>query len=200
MADREFSTLEAVNPQYRVLRGGEDEGKQVLLGDGGMEVRGGDGIEVTSTSTSNLEYAPAINGFHEPNVYGTQTRRWRRRWLLLGAAILLLVIIGAIVGGILGTKNHNTPLPLSTQGHKIAALAFQSSNSDNARIYYRANSGKLREAAKNGSSAWVFSDLGKLEKECALAGAVSRPGFPLVCVVILLIPFLDFFFGWEVDG
>src|ERR1700761_8430339 len=103
MADREFSTLEAVNPGYAPLRNGKslaaDSGKQVMTDNVGKEAITpySDGIE----TTPNKKDSTATRDYHEPHAYETQQIRRSRKWWWIGGAILLLAILGAVVGGLL---------------------------------------------------------------------------------------------------
>lgn len=194
MADRDYSTLEAVNLGYQPLRNHEtptaDSGKQVVTDNAGKEVIKpyNDGIELTS----NQQYSTATKDYHELLVDEQQHPERSRKWWWIGGVILLLVILGAVLGGVLGTRkgskssssppgsNSTTPSN-ATLVHNIAALALETGTVENTRIYYQDNAGMLFEAAKSDNSPWEFTEIEQLEKKnSTLAASVSRPGFPMV--------------------
>jgi hypothetical protein len=194
MADRDFSTLEAVNLGYQPLRNHEtltaDLGKQVVTDNAGKEVIKpySDGIE----PTSNQQYSTATKDYHEPLVDEQQHPKRSRKWWWIGGVILLLVILGAVLGGVFGTRkssksSSSTPVSNSTTPsnatlvYNIAALALESGTVENTRVYYQDNAGMLIEAAQSNSNSWEFTKIELLEKKNSpLAATVSRPGFPMV--------------------
>ncbi|KAH8779064.1 hypothetical protein BGZ57DRAFT_853997 [Hyaloscypha finlandica] len=181
MADRDFSTLETVNLGYQPLRNHEtltaDLGKQVVTGNAGKEVikSYSDGIE----PTSNQQYSTATKDYHEP------------LWWWIGGVTLLLVILGAVLGGVLGTRksrksSSSTPVSNSstptnaTLVYNIAALAFESGTVKNTGVSYQDNAGMLIEAAQSNSNYWEITKIELLEKKIStLAATVSRPRFPM---------------------
>ncbi|KUJ24686.1 uncharacterized protein LY89DRAFT_713478 [Mollisia scopiformis] len=193
MADANFSTLEAVNPGYEPFRQGKplptDSGKQVVTEEAGKYVVPvvpySDGIETTP-----VQKYPTEVQYHEPPIYDKQPNGRNRKWLWIGGAICLIVVLAAVLGGVLGSRKSSksststpssTPSSNATLQHQIAAVAFPSNDINNTRVYYQANDGTLVEAANSASNTtWGFTSIGHPEKlDSSLAAAVSRPGFPL---------------------
>lgn len=87
------------------------------------------------------------------------------------------------------TSTRPTSIPTSKPNiaplnRNIAAVSFVNNAVNATRIYYQDNTGQLWEARKTArDDNWNTHALGFSAKNgSALAAAVSRPGFPLVCV------------------
>jgi hypothetical protein len=105
---------------------------------------------------------------------------------IIWGAGLLVLIVAAVVGGVLGSKAKRNSSPSTTASKRmIAALSFVSSDVNQTRVYYQDNTGILIEAATSAdSSTWTNKALNfSAVNGSAMAAAVSRPGFPLVCLI-----------------
>ncbi|KAF8852319.1 hypothetical protein BDZ45DRAFT_695169 [Acephala macrosclerotiorum] len=192
MTDANFSTLEAINPGFEPFRKEKplpaESGKQVISEDGGKQV-----VVPYSDIEVNAQHQPTQKNLEPPVVENERPRR-SRKWLWIGGAVLLVVILAAVLGGVLGlrqTQKSSSPASTSTANatssnniitsHRIAATAYGSNSINNTRVYYLADDGALTEAASSTSNTtWGFTKLGYPEKnDSVLAAAVSRPNFPL---------------------
>lgn len=115
IADANFSTLEAVNPSFEPFRKEKplpaDSGKQVISEDGGKQVVVPySDIEVNAQHQPTQQY-PVENYLEPPIVEEGKTRR-TRKWLWIGIAVLLVVILAAVLGGVWdrGRAKRNRPL------------------------------------------------------------------------------------------
>ena len=165
------------------------EGKQVALCEGKEHILNDDGLEVVAKEDS---YAHHDHGDHHVQIHQAS----RKRRLLYGGAVMLVVIASIVLGTVLGLRQkHNAATPLTsppsstTQSspslppqHHIAALSFVSKSTNNTRIYFQDNVGQIMEAANTAeNTTWSITGTGTIGKNgSAIAAAVSRPGFPLV--------------------
>jgi hypothetical protein len=187
--DHEFSTLEAVDPDDEHLR----EQKSLSPLDLGKQVVPEEGKEVFSYD-NGLEATPDQ---HFPSAQKSPLKppfqKKRRTWTLVGSVVLLVVILAATVGGVLGSRkgtansiSTSTPSSDNTvlqRQHAIAAVSFSSDNGiNNTRVYFQDEEGDLLEAASSSSNTtWQVTPLGFTGmNRSSLAAAVSRPGFDLV--------------------
>ena len=157
------------------------EEKQVFLDDGKQHM---------------VKYWGDHVNFHRPS---------RKTRILLGGAVVLIVIIALVLGLVFGlrhkrsgttsgTGSSNTSAlpapaasgissPTSRPQRNIAALSFASESVNNTRVYFQDNAGQIMEAANTANNTqWSISGTGIIGKNgSAIAAAVSRPEFPLVC-------------------
>jgi hypothetical protein len=204
-ADQHYSTLEAV--QYHAIPEA-DTSKQVVPDAGKVVYEPNGGIEVAQKHDNEYTGAEGLPEYiATTNNAATPKPRSRRKWIIIGV-IAAVVILGAVLGGVLGTvlgksKSSNTSssaatgtaTPTSTgtpsstatainlSKYNLAAVSFTDSKVNATRLYYQDNSGNLIEAATSASkSTWSSNALGfSAVNGSAIAAAVSRPGFTLVC-------------------
>jgi hypothetical protein len=188
-----YSTLEVVH--YSPIQG-TDTAKQVVPDVG----------KVAYDSSAGIEVVPKYNlPEYIPNNEVKKPSFWTRGKLVIGGIVgiaLLAAILGGVLGGVLGKKSSSSsssaPSPASTtstgssptsaasstsQKHSLAAISYIDSSVNATRVYYQDNGGTLMEAATSASTAkWIKSELGVSPMNgSAIAAAVSRPGFTLVC-------------------
>lgn len=124
--------------------------------------------------------------------------RWRK-WFIIGSGIALLVIIGAVVGGVVGSRSTHasstqsaaSPTPSGARPsskaqpkRNIAAASFVQGGINNTRVYYQNDAGNLIEAAGSPNLSSITPTVLPFSPKLgsALAAAVSHTenGFPLV--------------------
>ena len=172
------------------------EGKQVSLDDDKHHIVDDGGIQSVATGDS---YADDRSDHHIQ-----LHRRSRKKWILSGGAVGLIVIIAVVLGLVFGLRHKRsgtTPMtgppnssatsapappisspPTSPPQRNIAALSFASDSVNNTRVYFQDNVGQIMEAAKSATDTqWSIIGTGTIGKNgSAIAAAVSRPDFPLV--------------------
>lgn len=191
MSDGNYSTLEAVTPEHEPSRLTSDPDKQVAFdGQEKHVVPHVAGLE--SAGQQHLQPWTDQN-HHEPQTNEQRSPHRNRKWLWIGIAALLVIILAAVLGGVLGsrasgssaTSGSDSPSPSNSTvaySRNIAAVSYAFDNINNTRVYFQENNGALIEAANSATNAtWGLSTVGSFKNESALAAAVSRPGFPLVC-------------------
>jgi hypothetical protein len=189
------STLETVVLDYSTLEPHQrhstlEVGYQTEGGLSDKQIAAKDGLEVGS----------------EPVRSQGHTLASKRNLLILAVAVTLLVL-GAVLGGVLGTQlhkhsattdattagtaptspnssnssaTHSTPPPLSQRN--IAAVSFLSSSRNGTRLYFQDDAGHILQGSNDERNrvGWKFGNLGGSAKlGSPLAAAVSRPRFPL---------------------
>ncbi|MCJ1429656.1 hypothetical protein MMC29_007571 [Sticta canariensis] len=213
--DQAHSTLEAASQQrlpfdqerQLAVDGGAqlavDEGKQLALDGGkqwiGNEVNG----ELEVASQENIDR-------QNTQVHHVLAQRpSARRWIVLGGITGLIVILGAVLGGVLGSRhkssvtasstspsnsstspsnsstspsNPSAPSPSVTPTQRnIAAVSFTSNSANTSRVYFQDKEGQIIEASSfEPNMTWNISKIGIGGKNgSAIAAAVSRPTLPL---------------------
>lgn len=129
----------------------------------------------------DADHGGAYVGVNTPAVRSKLTPR--RKWMI-GAVVLLLVVIIAVLGGVLGSRSRSAPSatpPLNASSiinnTGLAALAWQ--DTDNVlqyRVYYQTANNEIRESAWNNSqSTWyTLNDrIGLAKNGSSLAAAVK---------------------------
>ena len=172
------------------------EAKQVSLDDGKQHIVDDGGIQSVAAGDS---YA------HDRSDHQIQIHRSsRKKWILSGGAVGLIVINAVVLGLVLGLRHKRsgaTPVtsppnssatfapappisspPTSPPQRNIAALSFASDSVNNTRVYFQDKVGQIMEAATSAKDTkWSINGTGIVGKNgSAIAAAVSRPGFPLV--------------------
>ena len=185
------------------------EGKQVSLDDGKHHIVDDGGIRSVATGDS---YA------HDRSDHDIQIHRpSRKKWILSGGAVGLIIIIAVVLGLVFGLRHKRsgtTPVtrpsnsssipapappisspPISPLHRNIAALSFASESVNNTRVYFQDNVGQIMEAAKSAKDTkWSIHETGAIGKNgSAIAAAVSRPEFPLVGHVTYINEVLQMF-------
>ena len=186
--DQAFSTLEVV-PQLLPF----DQDRQLAV-DGdkqwiGNEVNGG--LEVVSQKDVDLQTTQVHHVLAQ--------RLSARRRIMFGGIVGLLVICGAVLGGVLGSRHQSSVTASSTSPfnssvpslsvtptqRNIAAVSFTSHSANNSRVYFQDDEGQIIEASSfEPDSTWSISKIGIGGKNgSAIAAAVSPPSRPLVGLV-----------------
>jgi len=177
----------------------EDE-KQVKVNDTGLEVDN-TGIEVDDTG---IEVVPKNDLYNQPFDRYHKSSNSRRKWLIIGGVATLMIVVGVIVGGVLGSmsKDNKSDIVATTSPSpspsvsaaaaihyqsKIAAISYASDSVNYTRVYYQDNTGEIVEATNSAeNSTWDSSGLGFFgQNGSALAAAVSPPGFPFVSFLFM---------------
>lgn len=160
------SRLEAVtnqhyshdNPVFGGMQVVPDSGKQVNVHGTGLEV------------VANHQHPELFSDSDPVNLGGQhlqspRSRRPSRKWLIFGGVTILLIVVGAVLGGVLGTRANRKSLSTSSSTtppssslssnipstinadepvqfrHSIAALSFANDSLDATRVYYQDNVG-----------------------------------------------------------
>ena len=164
------------------------EGKQLFLDDGKEHMVDDGGIQSVATPDSyEHDFSDHQIQVHRPS---------RKKWILSGGAVGLIVIIAVVLGLVFGLRHKRsgtTPVtsapnssatspPTPLPQRNIAALSFASDSVNNTRVYFQDNMGQIMEAAKSAKDTkWSIIGTGTVGKNgSAIAAAVSRPDFPLV--------------------
>ena len=129
--------------------------------------------------------------------------RSRRKWLIIGAIVAVIVIVAAVVGGVLASKGKSSnkaqdstassattstaPTGTSSQSatptstiqpkRNIAAVSWSPITGNQTRLYYQNNAGKLVESviSTTKTQSSVLGLVSNAKPGSALAAAVSRP-------------------------
>lgn len=112
--DRDASGLEVRLPDV----GGLEVSTKVQVAQGLEVFRGYDGLEVVNHGQHGIG-GTKTEGFTEET---EQKPRGKKLWLILGGVALLLVIAGAVLGGVLGSR-HNHKAPVETPGASATSEA-----------------------------------------------------------------------------
>ena len=154
--DRAYTALEVVPRQYVHHMNQKDkplptdlgkqvvphEGKQVLLDDGKQYIPRNDGIESVAEGDS------CAHKHGDP--HGQIHRLSRKKQILLGGAVALIIITAVVLGLVFGVRhkrsgtspvtspsNSSAIPPLTTPPQRnIAALSFISNKTNNTRVYF----------------------------------------------------------------
>lgn len=184
------------------------EGKQVIPPEEKLVSRNGDEPEVVTQENCFADnYGCQDVQILRPGVPS------RKKWIFFGVGVGLIVILAVVLGSVFGLKDKRfmtasstspsnipttssrsltTIFPTATESslpsmiqHRIAALSFVSDDVNNTRVYFQDDMGQIVEAANSAdNTTWSISKTGVFAKNgSAIAAAVSRPGFPLVCHV-----------------
>lgn len=188
MADANFSSLEVAQPGLEPVRTGEhvpvEQDKLVVIADVGKQVVPGGGLEAI-----NVQKLPIDQHSQGSTILQKQNSRRKRKWILLGGAIVL--IVGAVVGGVLGglkpRHSSRTSIPAATTSNgttmsngtstsngtiagnstspsnstttHIAAVAFEWESMNNTKLYYQSN-GSIFEASNSTSgTGWTSKSI-----------------------------------------
>lgn len=205
--DGPYSALEVVPHQYVHQMNQQDippppdlgkqviplEGKQVVPLEGKQVVP----LEEKQVSLDDgKQHMVKYWGDHRVNFH----RPSRKKRILLGGAVGLIVIIAVVLGLVFGLRHKRSvtsssnssavPAPApprissatSPRQRNIAALSFASKSVNNTRVYFQDNVGQIMEAANTANDTkWSINGTGIIGKNgSAIAAAVSRPEFPLV--------------------
>lgn len=209
MADANFSSLEIAQPGLEPVRAGEhvpvEQGKLVVVADVGKQLVPGGGLEAI-----DVQKRPIEQHYQESPILQKQNSRRKRKWILIGTAIVLILgaVVGGVVGGLKPKHSSRKPFPAATMSNgtsmsngtftgnstspsnstttqlsHIAAVAFELESVNNTKLYYQSN-GSIFEASNSTSgTAWrskFIADSSNISLDSNLAAAVSRPEFPLV--------------------
>ena len=192
--DGPYSALEVVPHQYvhqmnqQYIPPPPDLGKQVVPLEGKQVVP----LEEKQVSLDDgKQHMVKYWGDHRVNFH----RPSRKKRILLGGAVGLIVIIAVVLGLVFGLRHkrsgtisvtsssNSSAVPAPAPPRNIAALSFASELSvNNTRVYFQDNVGQIMEAANTANDTkWSINGTGIIGKNgSAIAAAVSRPEFPLV--------------------
>lgn len=195
--DLAHSTLEVVpqKPRYHEAEQWKplpsDQDKQVAL-DGGKQYIGGDG-ELEATPKKDVDRRK------NPVDHIAAQRPSARKWIILCGIIGLILILGAVLGGVLGSRHKGsgtssatspsnssaTSPSIAPNQRNIAAVSFTSDSTNITRVYFQDDVGQIMEASNSEeSSTWSINKTGIRGKNgSVIAAAVSRPSLPLVSPV-----------------
>ena len=165
------------------------EGEKQLAFDGGKQWIGNE-------VNGELEVASQEN-IDRRNTQADQVLAQRpsaRRWIKWGgiSALILLIILGAVLGGVLGSRHQSSVtassasyLSVTPTQRNIAAVSFTSNSANTSRVYFQDDEGQIIEASSfEPNMTWSISKIGIGGKNgSAIAAAVSRPSLPLVGLV-----------------
>lgn len=180
--DQAHSTLEVALPS--------DPGKQVAPEHGKQHI-----------NDSDLEPIPKED-FDGQDIHirdiPVQRLSARRRIIFYGIVGSIL-ILGAVLGGVLGSRHKSSGTVSSTNPsnssaappsvtpiqRNIAAVSFISNSANNTRLYFQDDAGQIIEASNSESNlTWSINKIGVDGKNgSVIAAAVSRPSLPLVSLV-----------------
>ncbi len=121
----------------------------------------------------------------------------QQKWLIICGVGLLVVILAAVLGGVLGTKSSgdgsSSPAPTSTATPSssgstfqytgnIAAVSFPWNETEGGtRVYYQDKNNELIEATTQNNKTWTNTKLGVfLQNGSQLAAAASKSGYDMV--------------------
>ncbi|KAE8443538.1 hypothetical protein EG329_001778 [Mollisiaceae sp. DMI_Dod_QoI] len=125
----------------------------------------------------------------------------QQKWLIICGVGLLVVILAAVLGGVLGTKSSgdgsSSPAPTSTATPSssgstfqytgnIAAVSFPWNETEGGtRVYYQDKNNELIEATTQNNKTWTNTKLGVfLQNGSQLAAAASKSGYDMEITVI----------------
>lgn len=150
---------------------------------------------------SELELAPKEDSDrHEIDIRHNKSRRpLARRRVIAWGTLGLILILGAVLGGVLGSRHRKsvsslnspsnsttTPLPVTPIHRNIAAVSFTLNSTNITRVYFQDDVGQIIEASNSESNnkTWSINKTGINGKNGSIiAAAVSPPRFPLVSLV-----------------
>lgn len=170
-----------------------DPGKQVAP----------DGVKQPIEFNSELEVAPEEDvGRNKIDAHHVQARRLlASRRIILYGIVGLMVVLGAVLGGVLGSRHKSSVTALATPTspsnssatssfvtptqRNIAAVSFNSNSTNITRVYFQDDAGQIMEASNSdGDMTWSINQTGIRGKNgSVIAAAVSRPSLPLVSLV-----------------
>lgn len=202
MADAKFSTLELAQPGLELFRAGShalvEQGKQVVIADVGKHVVSYSDHDGGGMESMDVHSLPIDQHYQESPIFQKKDSRRKRRWILFGGAIVL--IVGAIVGGVLGGLKPRHPprnsIPAATtsnstsssnitasQRYHIAAATFELGSMNNTRVFHQDNGSIYEVSSPATGTTWTSASIAAstdISLDSNLAAAVSRPGYPLV--------------------
>ncbi|MCJ1466166.1 hypothetical protein MMC07_004785 [Pseudocyphellaria aurata] len=125
-----------------------------------------------------------------------------RRRLILYGIIGSILILGAVLGGVLGSRHQSSGTTSATSPsnssatsssaaptqRNIAAVSFTSNSTNYTRVYFQDNAGQILEASSSeGNMMWTINQTGIHGKNgSVIAAAVSRPSLPLEISIFYL--------------
>ena len=141
--------------------------------------------------------------------HGPAIRHSRRKWIILGGFLALIVVLSAILGAVFGLRHKRsekdsqtgstttsvtsspthstTPVPNPLFKRNIAAFSFETDESSSqpvnaSNVYFQDNSGRLLQSSTSADkTSWTLSRTPATPRNgSAIGAAVSRPGYPQV--------------------
>lgn len=182
--DQAYSALEVVSqrPRYEA-----DPGKQVSVDDDKQFTGDNVGLELA------LKEDPDTHKVHVHPVLSHRLSAKRlsaRRRIILCGLVGLILILGAVLGGVLGSRHKNSATSSSVLPvqRNIAAVSFTSNSANITQVYFQDNVGQIIEASNSGeNNTWSINRTGISGKNgSVIAAAVSRPSLPLVGLILLV--------------
>lgn len=179
--DQAYSTLEIVSQPTRIESEqwkylSTDPGKQVIV-DGGKQFVGDNvGLELALKEDFDT---------HKVHVHPVLPQRLlARRRIILYGTVGLTLILGAVLGGVLGSRSKTSAASSSVTPiqRNIAAVSFTSNSANITQVYFQDDVGQIIEASNSQDNmTWTINKTGiGGKKGSVIAAAVSRPSLPLV--------------------
>lgn len=183
--DPSYSALEIVPAQEDPARSNPE--KQVAFESGKQCIAGNGAVNSVRSDVS-------IKHGSEGKFLVSLLQHKKRGWMISFGVFGLIVILAALLGGILGSRNKKSlgpppadpsttsPSVVAHPQRTIAAVSFVSNAANVTRLYFQDNGGQILEASwASGNSTWTISKTGVRAKNgSAIAAAVSRANLPLV--------------------
>lgn len=193
----DYSTLEALHLETESLQTQKDTPTHVDSGKEVVQSYGHYAPELISPG-SGIELVPKSDYQQDQPLYA-QSKNFRRKWLILGGILVLIVIVlGAVLGGVLGSRSKSisgevsvTPSSTPTRSSSpqspqfqsnIAAISLVYKNANRTRLYYQSSTGQLMQAAESTNGKWENTPLG--------SNFLARTGTPLAAAITKKSPYV----------